>query len=206
METHRNRVRPIFKHLRSKVMVHLRERIQAFTCGLDPFSLTVDTPIPFSLKRLWYQLTDFEKKTFTGPNRDVPALLNAGNENLLVEPTYQPHAMGGCWTILKLSCKRYLIATITVNDFDAYMGNYGSVAIPAIIAAGGEILVGTPEVSVLESEYVHNWTVVVRFPSEEAAYNWYNSPEYQAVIPIRHSLTNTETAVMILAPQFQPPE
>ncbi len=100
----------------------------------------------------------------------------------------------------------YLIATITVNDFDAYMANYGSVAIPAIIAAGGEILVGTPEVSLLEGDYVHNWTVVVRFPSEEAAYNWYDSPEYQAVIPFRLAVTNTETAAMILAPQFQPPE
>jgi len=100
----------------------------------------------------------------------------------------------------------YLIATVTVTDFDAYMGNYGSIAIPAIIAAGGEILVGTPEVTILEGEFVHNWTVVVRFPSEEAAYNWYNSPEYQAVISIRQALTNTDTAVMILAPQFQPPE
>mgnify|MGYP000103061736 FL=1 len=79
----------------------------------------------------------------------------------------------------------YLIATVTVTDFDAYMGNYGSIAIPAIIAAGGEILVGTPEVTILEGEFVHNWTVVVRFPSEEAAYNWYNSPEYQAVISVQ---------------------
>ena len=72
--------------------------------------------------------------------------------------------------------------------------------------ASGEILVATPEVDVLEGGYIHNWTVVVRFPSEEAARSWYDSPEYQAVIPNRHAESDTETAIMLLAPQFQPPE
>ena len=100
----------------------------------------------------------------------------------------------------------YLVATITVSDFDAYMENYGSVAIPLILDASGEILVATPEVDVLEGGYIHNWTVVVRFPSEEAARSWYDSPEYQAIIPNRHAESDTETAIMLLAPQFQPPE
>lgn len=99
----------------------------------------------------------------------------------------------------------YLVANVTVDDFDAYMGNYGSIAIPAILEAGGEILVATPETTVVEGEYAHNWTVVVRFPSAEAAHGWYHSAEYQAVIPARHAVTDTDTSVMMFADQFVPP-
>lgn len=99
----------------------------------------------------------------------------------------------------------YLVATVTVEDFDAYMADYGSVAIPAIVEAGGEILVAAPETSVLEGEYGHNWTVVVKFPSEEAAMGWYNSETYQAVIPARHAVTDTGSSVMLIADQFAPP-
>jgi DNA helicase HerA-like ATPase len=62
--------------------------------GLDPQSLTVDSPVPFSLKRLWYDLVDFETMTFIGPQRDQPALEGAGDPNSLTPPTYRPHSMG----------------------------------------------------------------------------------------------------------------
>lgn len=73
--------------------------------GMDPFSLTVDTPIPFSLKRMWHELIDFEKKTFTGTSRDIPALLDAGSEEHLVEPNYEPHAMGASGPFLNSAAK-----------------------------------------------------------------------------------------------------
>ena len=60
--------------------------------GLDPHSLTVDSPVPFSLKQLWYDLIDFETATFTGPQRDQPALEAAGNPVTLTAPRYSPPA------------------------------------------------------------------------------------------------------------------
>ena len=63
--------------------------------GVDSGSITVDTPIPFSLKKLWYDLIDFEITTFEGPNRDQPTQQNPGDPNTLTPPTYKPHAMGG---------------------------------------------------------------------------------------------------------------
>lgn len=62
--------------------------------GLDPQSLTVDSPVPFSLNRLWYELIDFETMTFKGPQRDQPALEAAGSPTSLTPPKYTPHAMG----------------------------------------------------------------------------------------------------------------
>lgn len=78
-----------------KIFALKLESQEAFKfAGVDPSSVTVDTPIPFSLKRLWFDLIDFEISTFTGPNRDKPALEAAGDANTLSAPRYQPHAMG----------------------------------------------------------------------------------------------------------------
>ncbi|MEC8041853.1 MAG: DUF1330 domain-containing protein [Pseudomonadota bacterium] len=71
----------------------------------------------------------------------------------------------------------YLVATVSVTDWDKYMSDYASIAIPAIVGAGGEVLVGAQEVSVVEGSYDHNWTVVVKFPSADAANGFYGSPE-----------------------------
>ena len=62
--------------------------------GVDSGSITVDTPLPFSLKKLWYDLIDFEITTFEGPNRDQPTKQDPGNAETLTPPTYKPHAMG----------------------------------------------------------------------------------------------------------------
>jgi DNA helicase HerA-like ATPase len=73
--------------------------------GLDPKSLTVDSPVPFSLKQLWYELIDFETMTFTGPQRDVPALEEAGDAETLAGPRYTPHAMGAAGPFLNTAAK-----------------------------------------------------------------------------------------------------
>ena len=62
--------------------------------GVEESSITVDTPLPFSLKRLWYELIDFEVTTFEGNDRDQPALQIAGDADALIVPRYKPHAMG----------------------------------------------------------------------------------------------------------------
>jgi DNA helicase HerA-like ATPase len=68
--------------------------------GVDEASITVDTPIPFSLKRLWYDLIDFEVATFDGPQRDQSTLQTQGDADLLVQPRYKPHAMGAAGPFL----------------------------------------------------------------------------------------------------------
>ena len=62
--------------------------------GVERSSITVDTPLPFSLKQLWYDLIDFEVTTYEGENRDEPARLTAGDPEQLVAPTYRPHGLG----------------------------------------------------------------------------------------------------------------
>ena len=62
--------------------------------GLELNSLTVDSPVPFSLKKLWYDLIDFELTTFTDSQRTTPARVDSGDAASLVPPRYKPHSMG----------------------------------------------------------------------------------------------------------------
>ena len=62
--------------------------------GIEQSSITVDTPIPFSLNQLWYELIDFEIATFEGPQRDQSTRQTTGDAAQLISPTYKPHAMG----------------------------------------------------------------------------------------------------------------
>lgn len=73
--------------------------------GLDPRSLTVDSPVPFSLKQLWYELIDFETTTLTGKDRNEPALEEAGNADSLIPPRYTPHAMGTAGPFMNQAAK-----------------------------------------------------------------------------------------------------
>ena len=58
--------------------------------GIDPTSMTVDTPVPFSLKRLWLELIEPEVKTWSDQQRTVPALLSPGVADTLTLPKYSP--------------------------------------------------------------------------------------------------------------------
>lgn len=62
--------------------------------GINKNSLTADSPVPYSLKKLWYELVNEEVKTLEGEQRDQPALVSAGDASTLTAPQYKPHGMG----------------------------------------------------------------------------------------------------------------
>ncbi|MES9905035.1 MAG: helicase HerA-like domain-containing protein [Sedimenticola sp.] len=59
--------------------------------GLNIASMTSDTPLPFSLKKLWLELLEPEVKTWEDTARSQPALLQAGNADTVTPPKYKPH-------------------------------------------------------------------------------------------------------------------
>jgi DNA helicase HerA-like ATPase len=73
--------------------------------GLELSSLTVDSPVPFSLKKLWYDLIDFELTTYVGQQRDVPAKDSDGDAERLVPPKYKTHALGAAGPFLNTAAK-----------------------------------------------------------------------------------------------------
>ena len=97
----------------------------------------------------------------------------------------------------------YLVAQLNITDLQTYMQDYGMPVFPQLIAAGGEVLVATPEAQVLEGSTDATWSVVVRFPDMDALNGWYSSEEYQAVAPRRRELTEGNQSFLIAAPQFE---
>ncbi|WP_162925241.1 DUF1330 domain-containing protein [Aurantiacibacter odishensis] len=83
----------------------------------------------------------------------------------------------------------YIIAHYKITDAEG-IGNYVEAVMPILTAHGGEALVVDGDSQVMEGDAPHQ-SVVVKFPSVEAAKGFYNSAEYQAV---RHFRTDNSTA------------
>lgn len=94
----------------------------------------------------------------------------------------------------------YVIGHVTVANPDGYAGY--TTHVPATLAAyGGEFLVRGGRTTVLEGELPQNRHVVIRFPDRAAAEAWYNSPEYQEIIAIRHAHS---TGVLMIVDGYDP--
>lgn len=92
----------------------------------------------------------------------------------------------------------YLIGRLNVKDHEDYMNRYAMPVLEQFRAAGAEILAASPRPDVLEGEWKSNWTVLIRFPSMEAARKFYNSDEYAPFRSLRvNELTNEGTALLV---------
>ena len=91
--------------------------------------------------------------------------------------------------------KGYVIFTETINDQAKYDG-YVMKALPTIMAKGGSAIVVHDGPEVIEGNWHGTRTVVLEFESVEKARDWYNSPEYQAVIGERHASADANAAIV----------
>lgn len=94
----------------------------------------------------------------------------------------------------------YVIVNYRITDPEAYKA-YTAGVVPTIMAHGGEILVAGPGSEAVEGN-PEPVSVILKFPSKAAAREWYDSPEYQAII--HHRLDNTEGS-MVFADEFKMP-
>jgi len=62
--------------------------------GVEVTSMTVDSPVPYSLKQLWLELLEPEVKTWADMQKTTPALVRAGAAETLTPPQYQPASAG----------------------------------------------------------------------------------------------------------------
>ncbi|HUZ45885.1 MAG TPA: DUF1330 domain-containing protein [Terriglobia bacterium] len=95
----------------------------------------------------------------------------------------------------------YLIASYDITDPKGYEG-YAPGVVPLLLKHGAEILVADYAAEALEGRAA-GVNVVVKFPSEEAARNWYNDPAYAPVKQIR--LNSTQNGSIVMAKEFKMP-
>jgi uncharacterized protein (DUF1330 family) len=91
--------------------------------------------------------------------------------------------------------KAYIVGQVTVHNAEGY--TLYSQHVPGTIAKhGGKYLVRGGHSTQMEGAEQGNRKVVIEFPSREAADAWYNSPEYQAILP--HRKANSEGHIAIV--------
>ena len=89
----------------------------------------------------------------------------------------------------------YVIAQITVTDPDTYP-RYVAMVQPTIDAFGGEFLVRGGKAETYEGTPHGDRNVVIRFPSYQAAKDWYHSDQYAEAKALRMSAsTSVQTIV-----------
>ncbi len=78
----------------------------------------------------------------------------------------------------------YMIAESVVHDPDL-MQDYGKKAGPTVAAHGGKVLVAAGAIAHMDGAWNPKRLFVIEFPNMAAAKGWYNSAEYQAIMPMR---------------------
>ena len=78
----------------------------------------------------------------------------------------------------------YVIADSKVHDPEG-MKAYGAKVGETLKKYGGKVLVAGPPADVKEGDWHPSRMVVLEFADVEAAQTWYNSPEYQEILPAR---------------------
>jgi uncharacterized protein (DUF1330 family) len=68
---------------------------------------------------------------------------------------------------------------------EAVFNQYRAKAAATIEAYGGRFLARGGNLEVLEGELPHKRLVIIEFPTRQDAIAWYNSPEYQEILPMR---------------------
>ena len=94
----------------------------------------------------------------------------------------------------------YVIVQGKVEDrglLDQYVAGAG----PSIKAHQGRTIAFDEKPEVVEGKIEHPRTVIVEFPSMTAFRAWYDSPEYQAILPLRLKATQ---GTLIVAKGYPP--
>jgi DNA helicase HerA-like ATPase len=78
------------EYFRSKVAEAKKEGAKINNITIDPMTITADSPIPFSIKKLWFDLDDFERQTFEKDRVTKTQLTVVGDTEKLISNEYQP--------------------------------------------------------------------------------------------------------------------
>jgi len=84
-------------YFRAKVIESKLKAIENNNITIEKVLVTADTPIPFSIKQLWFELDDFERQTYN--ERAKPETITTkkviGDAEKLVSNEYEPASAGG---------------------------------------------------------------------------------------------------------------
>jgi len=90
----------------------------------------------------------------------------------------------------------YITQIDLTGDADAFAKNYGSQVGATLAPFGGRFLVRGGKPIHLEGDPPRSRNAVIQFESLDKAQAWYNSSEYQKLIPVRQKMTKTNSYIV----------
>ncbi len=90
----------------------------------------------------------------------------------------------------------YLIAQIDIKDREKY-AKYEAGFLDIFLTYKGKILSVEENEHLLEGQWPFTRTVLIEFPSQEDALEWYNSKEYQVLV--QHRLAASTANIVIIS-------
>jgi uncharacterized protein (DUF1330 family) len=95
-----------------------------------------------------------------------------------------PQSGGVTWRSREGAVAAYVFGDIRVTD-PTQFATYPDPAGTSIAQYGGRVLAAGGKAELLDGGPAPERVVIIEFPDAAAARRWYDSPEYQAVLPIR---------------------
>ncbi len=92
----------------------------------------------------------------------------------------------------------YILAQIEVKDYKLYFKEYADKFNPILSSFEGDVLAATKQVEVIEGQSYGNWTVLIKFPSKQHAYNCINSESYAPLAALRINQLSTGGNVLLM--------
>lgn len=85
------------EYIRSKIVEAKINTAEKIHLQVEKEFISADSPIPYNIKQLWFQLDDFERQTFSERAKpETKTLLRVeGNADKLISNEYQPASAGG---------------------------------------------------------------------------------------------------------------
>ena len=98
------------EYIRTKIIESKVNALKKNEIKIETELITVDTPIPFSINQLWFELDDFERQTFNEARRSETLCTKTveGNADKLVSNQYPPASSGNSAPFLNQQLKGVL--------------------------------------------------------------------------------------------------
>tara|TARA_B100000900_G_C20061435_1_gene506109 strand:- start:33 stop:332 length:300 start_codon:yes stop_codon:yes gene_type:complete len=90
---------------------------------------------------------------------------------------------------------KIMVALIDIDNEQGYL-EYQNTVLPMFQEMGIEVLAVDDSPKAIEGEQRNQRMVVIKFESEEAFYDWYDSDEYKKIKPIRLANSNGEVHLL----------
>ena len=91
--------------------------------------------------------------------------------------------------------KAYMLAFVRVNDLEVFNREYIEKAVPIVQRHGGVTVAVDENPETIEGTVPGGRTVIVEFPSKQAALDFYHDPEYQPIKAWRKQVSESDSII-----------